>query len=290
MTHELNCKTTTEIIKNLCKKETAFDLLLKGGNIEDCPRQKLEIEVLIDEAIEKLVYLTPNEEKFCLDQAEKMKEIAGMRLPFEYTDEFNKYMERQPKINDRRKIPALTKLFLEQKNSVMYYSLGTLISAHINFNIKDNDTIRLPAKDAGIVFDNLGYKLACGRIVIIGDIAGNYAGSNMTGGTLEVRSWPGPFLGFRMQGGRIVTHDSMRFGGAGKKMSGGLILIEGDAAGDVGEGMTGGTIEIEGDVKGEIGKEMDGGTINVHGKIVSISPTYKKGKIIESGKVIRNNQ
>ncbi|MBS7652132.1 formylmethanofuran dehydrogenase subunit C [Candidatus Bathyarchaeota archaeon] len=64
----------------------------------------------------------------------------------------------------------------------------------------------------------------------------------------------------------VIIGNTRSFRGIGRRMTGGLIRLEGDAGFNLGEEMTGGTITVQGNVEDWAGCSMRGGLIEVHGK------------------------
>ncbi|MBS7637286.1 formylmethanofuran dehydrogenase subunit C, partial [Candidatus Bathyarchaeota archaeon] len=63
----------------------------------------------------------------------------------------------------------------------------------------------------------------------------------------------------------VILGDTRSFRWIGRRMTGGLIRLEGDAGFNLGEEMTGGAITVQGNVEDWLGCSMRGGVIEVHG-------------------------
>lgn len=124
---------------------------------------------------------------------------------------------------------------------------------------------------AGDVFDISG---SASDVVTIepGDVAVDFAGSEMDGGTLIVDGSVGSYAGRKMRGGKLDIR-----GSAGNLlasgMSGGMIHVTGSAGDNLGSviagdrfGMVGGTVVVGGDIGARAGDKMRRGTVIVKGK------------------------
>jgi len=122
--------------------------------------------------------------------------------------------------------------------------------------------------------------MAGGKITVNGD-AGQWAGSSMKNGLIEVHGNAGDYLAspYRgvsegMRGGKIVVDGNVG-SDSGAYMHGGLIKIKGSNTGQfLGFHMRDGTIHVEKDATTRVGTNMTGGKIVVSGKIDEMMPTF----------------
>lgn len=95
------------------------------------------------------------------------------------------------------------------------------------------------------------------NIVIVGD-AGDYLGTSMSGGRIDLDGNAAQMAALRMEGGTIRIHGNAG-NDLGRAMKGGFVIVEGDAGSDVGSPITGFYQESPPEV-------MNGGTIYIRGK------------------------
>lgn len=136
---------------------------------------------------------------------------------------------------------------------------GAYLSALVNNVIKENEEIILKLPDTIRYISYMGTHLSKGRLVVEANL-GDFTGSYISGGELVVK-------------GSVEEHTGFR-------MSGGEIKVLKNAGNYTGPFMTGGKIRIRGVAGEHTGYEMKGGEIHAN-KILSRSPTCKKGKIYE---------
>lgn len=113
---------------------------------------------------------------------------------------------------------------------------------------------------------SLGHEHQVGRLIVDGD-AGDYCGSCMLAGAIEIRGTAGDFLaaptgsrGVGMRGGKLsVQGDVGR--AAGFRMRRGSLSIAGDAGNQLGTCMVAGTIVCEGSIGSEWATGMRRGTL-----------------------------
>jgi len=106
----------------------------------------------------------------------------------------------------------------------------------------------------------LGFEMEGGRIVVNGNV-GNFLGKGMRGGVIEVLGNARDWVGLEMRGGRIAVRGNV--GSAiGVKMMGGEIIVEGNAGFWIGDDMRGGVIRVKGSVR-SVSRDRSGGKIYV---------------------------
>ncbi|MBU4501563.1 MAG: hypothetical protein KKA79_03160 [Nanoarchaeota archaeon] len=142
--------------------------------------------------------------------------------------------------------------------------LGIYLSALVNKIINEDDEITLTPK---YPLNGIGECHKKGRLIVQGNAS--------------------DYTGFYMKGGRLVVEGNAN-DNTGYGMVGGELVVEGNANGFTGCCMSGGRLVVEGNANDDTGFGMVGGGLVVGGKINSISNDFRKGVIIEGGKVRRD--
>ncbi|MBU4502537.1 MAG: hypothetical protein KKA79_08115 [Nanoarchaeota archaeon] len=161
--------------------------------------------------------------------------------------------------------------------------LGVYLSVLVNKVITEKDIVTLTLEEK---LNCIGMYLQKGTLIIKGNTI-DYTGRGMKGGMLIVEGNANNTTGCYMEGGNLIVKGNAN-DATGGSMVGGKLIVEGNANDDTGYYMSGGELVVEGNAKDYTGHGMVGGELVVEGKIKSISGYFKKGIIVEGGKVRRD--
>ena len=154
------------------------------------------------------------------------------------------------------------------------------------FRLRMGDAAQIRIEGACDRLDRIGHEMACGEIVVEGDV-GTQTGRLMKDGRLTVHGSVGPWAASGMKGGTIEIFGNAgdRLGGpdAGEVagMRGGMVLVRGSVGERAGDRMRRGTIVVERTAGAHAGSRMIAGTLVVVGRTGPL-PGYlmRRGTIV----------